>query len=123
MQQLLALKPYNHYSPDAVKTAHAVSPYSLTYALSHTVRDAWRSTLRCSPKTFFYQCVTKIGGIPDKSILILTSSSFMAWPEVATRQFNYSTSMHQEVCRSYRILRACSPSRQVHSSLSLHTRR
>ena len=44
MQQLLAMKPYNHYSPDAVKmahVAHAVSPYSLTYTLSHTVRDAW----------------------------------------------------------------------------------
>ena len=49
MQQLLALKPYNHYySPDAAKMAHmahAGRQYSLIYTLSHTVRDAWRSTL------------------------------------------------------------------------------
>ena len=47
-QQLLALKPYNHCSPDAAKmahVAHAGSPYSLIYTLSYTVRDAWRSTL------------------------------------------------------------------------------
>ena len=39
MQQLLALKPYNHCSPDAAKMvhmAHAGSPYSLINTLSHT---------------------------------------------------------------------------------------